>query len=172
MQIASHSPFQELHYNVFKLQIYHERSREKKVEREPLAGCATSKTLLMIYLSIYLFIYLFIYPSIYFIYLFFYSFPCQLPANVTGTVVHVLTYMVNVHPTGNVAYSTTSTAHLQLTTVVAARSSRPILFYSCRFWDQWRGTVIPFYLLSWTSTDCMLFQGFVWLSAVILNITF
>ena len=133
MQIASHSPFQELHYNVFKLQIHHERSREKKVEREPLAGCATSKTLLMIYLSIYLFIYLFIYLSIYFIYLFFYSFPCQLPVNATGTVVHVLTYIMNVHPTRNVAHSTTTTAHFQLTTAVVARSRSPSLFYSCRF---------------------------------------
>ena len=104
-------------------------TRPWTAEEERVCGCATSK-LLFIYLFIYL------------------QFCCQLPVNATGTVVHALISMINVHPTGNVAHSTTTTAHLQLTTVVVARSSRPSLFHSCHFWDQWRREVIYFNFLS------------------------
>ena len=80
----------------------------------------TSKLLIIIYSFIYLSIYL--------------QFLYQLPANATGTdVVHALMSMMNFHPTGNVAHSTRTTVHLQLTTVVASRSRGPSLFHSCQF---------------------------------------
>ena len=91
----------------------------RMTEEEPVWMCHLLPQMINIYLLIYLFIYL--------------QFLCQLPVNVIGTVIRVLISMINVHPTGNVAHRTTTTAHLQLTTVVAARSSSSSLFYSFHF---------------------------------------
>ena len=102
-------------------------------QRKNQYGCAIYFLKLLI--SIYLFIYLFIYLQFF----------GQMPGNVTWTVVHVLISMINVHPTGNVAHRTTTTAHLQLTTVVATRSSSSSLFHSFHFWHQWIRTVIYFF---------------------------
>ena len=140
--------FSPLHREVFlwvlrfsaliKSQRFQSPIRPWMAEEEPVCGCATTKSffttskLLFLYLFIYLFIYL--------------QFCCQLPINATGTVVHALISMINVHPTGNVAHSTTTNAHLQLTTVVVARSSRPSLFHSSHFWDQWGREVTYFNL--------------------------
>ena len=78
-----------------------------------------------VYSYIYLFtcIYLF---SLLFLFILL-QFPCQLLENVPETVVRVLISMMNVHPTGNAAHSTTVTAHVQLTTVSCCHKSVPQL---------------------------------------------